>query len=78
MNRRKLLTVPEVAPILRVSEARAYELARDGLLPVVRLGRQVRVDPDVLAEWIRQGGATLEAQRGHDVVKHESSDDAAK
>ncbi len=59
MNDLRLLTVPEVAPILRVSAARAYELARDGVLPVVRIGRQVRVDPTVLRDWIREGGAGL-------------------
>lgn len=55
----KLLTIPEVAEILSVSEARAYALAREGLMPVVRLGRQVRVDTEKLAEWIEEGGAGL-------------------
>ncbi|WP_062309855.1 helix-turn-helix domain-containing protein [Alicyclobacillus sendaiensis] len=53
---RRLLTMAEVAEICGVTVARAYELAREGLLPVVRLGRQLRVDPLQLEEWIRNGG----------------------
>ena len=55
----KLLQIPELAKILDVSVDRAYELARSGALPVVRLGRQVRVDPEKLREWMNRGGAPL-------------------
>lgn len=55
----KLLTIDEVAGILNVKVARAYELARTGLLPTVRLGRQVRVEERRLIAWIEAGGAAL-------------------
>lgn len=55
----KLLTMSDVAKILNVSVARAYELARTGLLPTVKLGRQVRVDEARLLSWIEAGGAAL-------------------
>jgi len=55
----KLLKVSEVAAILDVSVARAYELCRENILPHVRLGRQLRVDPDQLQEWIKNGGKAL-------------------
>ena len=55
----KLLDAPEVAEILNVSRARVYELVRQGVIPVVRLGRQVRVDPDRLRAWIAEGGQAL-------------------
>jgi excisionase family DNA binding protein len=58
----RLLRIPEVAQILAVSPQRAYELARKDLLPVVRVGRQVRVDPRRLEEWIAEGGGTLEGE----------------
>ena len=38
---------------------RAGQLAREGVLPVVRLGRQYRVDPERLSEWIGAGGRPL-------------------
>ena len=57
MNR--LLQIPEVAHRLNVSVHRAYELARQGRIPCVRLGRQVRVDADRLESFIRDGGVTV-------------------
>jgi excisionase family DNA binding protein len=52
-----LLTIPEVAKRLRISEYRAYELARQGVLQSIRLGRSVRVNPAAVADYLaRQGG----------------------
>jgi excisionase family DNA binding protein len=56
----RLLRMEEVARVLDVSMARAYELAREGLLPIVRIGRQVRVDTVALESWIQKGGQPLE------------------
>ena len=55
----RLLTAREVADALGVSEARVYELARMGLLPATRLGRQVRFNARAVAEWIESGGRAL-------------------
>jgi excisionase family DNA binding protein len=55
----KLLKISDVAFILNVSEERAYSLAREGLIPTVRLGRQVRVDEQALISWIQYGGQAL-------------------
>ena len=52
----RLMRIPRVARILGVSTARAYQLVRDGSLPSVHLGRQVRVDADALKRWIGTGG----------------------
>lgn len=57
--RRRLLTLREVAGVLGVSTQRAYELARKGLLPVVRMGRQLRVDSEQFDMWIADGGSGL-------------------
>lgn len=43
--------------------ARVYEAARLGLIPCVRIGRQVRFDEDALREWVRRGGSTLECEQ---------------
>ncbi|MBM3268100.1 MAG: helix-turn-helix domain-containing protein [Candidatus Sericytochromatia bacterium] len=53
----KLLTVDEIADELSVSRNRVYDLAAAGLIPVVRLGRLLRFDPDQIAEWKRDGGS---------------------
>lgn len=55
----KLLKVPKVAEIIDATIPRTYELLRQGIIPgIVRMGRQIRVDPDALAEWIARGGET--------------------
>ena len=38
--------------------ARVYEAARLGLIPCVRIGRQVRFDEETLRRWIEEGGST--------------------
>lgn len=53
----RLMTVREVAQRLQVGVPRAYQLIRDGVIPSVRIGSQVRVDPLLLDEWIARGGA---------------------
>ena len=55
----KLLRINEVAKVLNVSRDRAYALARAGILPVVFMGCQVRVDEEKLKEWIQNGGQQI-------------------
>jgi excisionase family DNA binding protein len=55
--RRQLATVDTVVERLGVSRYRVYELAREGLLPHVRIGKSVRFDMDRVEEWIEAGGA---------------------
>ncbi len=48
----QLLTLPQVAERLAVPETYAYELARQNRLPVVRLGKYVRVASEELEKWL--------------------------
>ncbi|WHY01356.1 helix-turn-helix domain-containing protein [Neobacillus sp. DY30] len=50
----------EVAEILGVSRDRAYALVRKGILPAVYLGRQIRIEPEQLSNWISKGGKANE------------------
>jgi excisionase family DNA binding protein len=54
MNEQRLLTVPEMAERLNVSRSKGWQLAQRGDIPVVRIGRSVRVPEAELAEWIKQ------------------------
>ena len=56
---RELLTAAEVSRRLGVPRSRTYQLARKGLLPVVRLGRQLRWDEAAVEMWIARGGRGL-------------------
>ena len=55
----KLLRAETIAGILDISTARVYELIRMGILPAVKLGRQVRVEEQTLEAWITEGGQGL-------------------
>ena len=50
----QLLTGKQVADILHVSRALAYRLMRENEISVVRIGRNVRVKPSDLDEYIYQ------------------------
>jgi excisionase family DNA binding protein len=56
----ELLTVAEVAGVLRLPPSTVYELIRRGKLPAVRAGRSLRVPRDALKRWIAGGGVPRE------------------
>lgn len=56
----RLLTIPDVAERLAVPASYAYELARQGKLPTVRLGKYVRVRAALLTEWLTGRGQSLD------------------
>ncbi|MCI5928034.1 MAG: helix-turn-helix domain-containing protein [Pseudoflavonifractor capillosus] len=47
-----LLTVQEVADLLKTSRRQVQKMIRDGLLPAVRIGREWRVDPHYLQDFL--------------------------
>lgn len=51
-----LLTVHEVARLLRVRERWLYDATRRGDFPCVRVGRYLRFRRDEVERWIRDGG----------------------
>ena len=55
----ELIDLRQTAKTLHITYGKAPELARQGVLPVVRLGRQVRVCPKRLAAFIASGGRAL-------------------
>ena len=55
MNSRMTMTVAEAALALGVGRGTAYEMARDGRLPVLKIGRRLLV-PRVALERLVEGG----------------------
>ena len=47
-----LLRIPEVARTLGIARSLAYEMARDGRLPTVHIGKAVRIPRRRLEAWI--------------------------
>lgn len=51
-----VLTVPELARLLRISRGAAYQAVKEGAVPgVIRVGRSVRVSRDAVLSWLGQG-----------------------
>jgi excisionase family DNA binding protein len=48
-----LLRADQVARALGLGRSKVYELMQSGELPVVRIGRSVRVSRTSLEEWVR-------------------------
>jgi excisionase family DNA binding protein len=53
----QLLTAKETSSILRITTQRLYEMAREGLIPSVRIGGCVRFEQAQLQAWVRSGGS---------------------
>lgn len=47
-----LITLEEAARLLRISRGKAYQMAARQELPVVRMGRSVRIRRDRLEAWL--------------------------
>lgn len=52
----ELLTVPEVAKLLKISEYKTYDLIRHGEIKKTSIGDSVRVKPSDLATYISNNG----------------------
>jgi excisionase family DNA binding protein len=51
-----LLTARDIEVELQLGRTRTYELLRSGEIPVIRLGRAVRVSREALGRWIDEHG----------------------
>ncbi|WP_338833986.1 hypothetical protein MHLNE_03570 [Moorella humiferrea] len=49
-----VLTVPEVARLLRIGRAAAYELANRKDFPTIRVGRTIRIPREPLLRWMEK------------------------
>lgn len=56
MSEIKTLTVIEVAQILRISRIQAYNLVNKGVIPSLRLGRNIRIYEKSFFEWLEKNG----------------------
>jgi excisionase family DNA binding protein len=70
-----LLSLDEVAELLRISESGVYRLVRSGELPRVKVGQRTLFEPREIRRFIasRRDSAT-ELQRGPEPGAHDSHD----
>ena len=52
-NFKDVVTVPELAEMLNIGRNTAYELVRAGIVPSVKIGRQIRISKRSVIEYIR-------------------------
>lgn len=57
-QQRPLLTIPETAARLNLSEHTVRRRIASGELPAVRLGALIRIDPDDLEQWLAERRTT--------------------
>jgi excisionase family DNA binding protein len=50
----QLLTVSEVAPMVRLTEQGLYKKIRDKQFPAIKIGNQIRISPQAVDAWIYQ------------------------
>ena len=60
-SQERLLTATEAANYLHLSLHHVYRLIRGGELPAVHFGRQLRLDPSALRDFIARGGTAVAA-----------------
>ncbi len=53
-TQRLLLRIPEVAKALGLGRTKIYELIDAGELPVIRVGRAVRVSVSAVQKWVEE------------------------
>jgi excisionase family DNA binding protein len=63
MNSR-FLQISRGADLLEVSETTTRRLVKKGVLPAIRVGRQIRIDGRRLEEWLAAGGSPLVKRSG--------------
>ncbi len=59
-----LLTVGEIADVLRVSNMTVYRLIRSGELPALRVGKNYRIRQHDLLEFLADGSVVADEANG--------------
>lgn len=64
-----VLTIDETAKILKISRGHTYELARQGKLPILSLGKRLLVSRAGLERMLEEAGKMPEAKGEGEVTK---------
>lgn len=62
MELENLLTLKEVAKLLRLSPQTLYKMLEQGEIPAVKIGSQWRFDREQLKSWLENHGADVGSQ----------------
>jgi len=70
--REEILTISEVADLLRITEKTAYRLASAGKIPGFKVGGSWRFDRGQIADWIKHQTAEQRSAEGRTKEKERS------
>ncbi len=73
MATQKIMTISEVAELLKVHPITVYRLIKQGKLPYFRIGRILRFDADQLEDWLRITQRNVVSKNGRRKLKIPSS-----
>jgi len=73
MATQKIMTISEVAELLKVHPITVYRLIKQGKLPYFRIGRILRFDADQLEDWLRITQRNVPSKNGRRKRKVPSS-----
>jgi excisionase family DNA binding protein len=57
------LQISQVSDLLEISDTTTRRLVKKGVLPAIRVGRQIRIDQRRFQEWLDSGGGGPIKQR---------------
>jgi excisionase family DNA binding protein len=63
------LQIGQVSALLEISDTTTRRLVKKGVLPAIRVGRQIRIDERRFRAWIESGGGGIEKQRAQSSAK---------
>ncbi len=54
-----LITVLEMAELLKISRSNAYKLVKDATLPIIKIGKCIRISKIELENWLNKNKNVL-------------------
>lgn len=52
MENENIITVQEMANILKISRSKAYEIIREETCPIIKIGKCIRINKKEFFEWL--------------------------
>jgi len=72
-----IMTIDEIAVLQRLNRKTVYDLARQGKIPVRRIGRSLRANRETLMRWLAEGAAPREGRQARRARSREATAPAA-
>lgn len=54
-----IITVPEMADLLKISRSKAYELVKDTTFPIIKIGKCIRINKKELESWLHNAKSMI-------------------